>query len=71
MSTLQITVDPGNIGRIAVIVHRGKCYIANVLDQIAGTTSPKRVRVQHDPFLQGTVLMPGEYEFKEWTESDD
>lgn len=66
----EIHEEHGNIGRLAVIVHDGKCYVANVLDQVAGSTVPKRVRVQHDPFLQGTVLMPGQYEFKEWADDD-
>lgn len=66
----QIEHDAGNIGRMAAIVYQGKCYTANVLDQVFGTTQPKRVRIQFDPFLQGTVLMPGEYEFKEWADDD-
>lgn len=67
----EVEHDRGNIGRMAVIVHEGKCYVANVLDQVAGTTHPKRVRVQYDPFLQGTVLMPHQYEFKEWADDAD
>lgn len=67
----EVEHDRGNIGRMAVVVHNEKCYVANVLDQVAGTTIPKRVRVQYDPFLQGTVLMPGQYEFKEWADDAD
>lgn len=70
MTTLEIKQEAGNIGRMAVIVHVGKCYVANVLDQVAGTTIPKRVRVQYDAELQGEVLMPDQYEFKEWADDD-
>lgn len=67
----EVEHDRGNIGRMAVIVHEGKCYVANVIDQVAGTTKPKRVRVQHDVFLQGKVLQPHQYEFKEWADDAD
>ena len=66
-----IKVDSGNIGRMAVIVHDNKCFIANVLDQVAGTTRPKRVRIQFDPLLQGEVLMPDAYSFKQWADDMD
>ena len=68
--TFTIRHDPGNIGRNAVIVYAGKLYVANVIDQIAGSRKPKRVRIHHDPTLQGKVLMPGQYEFKQWTDDD-
>lgn len=64
-------VEPGNIGRMAVIVFHGKCYVGNVLDQVAGTTKPKRIRIQYDPFLQGEVVQPHQYEFKEWADVMD
>ena len=70
-ATYAVQHDHGNIGRMAVIVFHEQCYVGNVLDQVAGTTIPKRVRVQYDPFLQGTVLMPGQYEFKEWADDAD
>jgi hypothetical protein len=70
-ATYEVDHDHGNIGRMAAIVHNGKCYIGNVLDQVDGTTFPKRIRVQYDPFLQGVVLMPGQYEFKEWADDGD
>jgi hypothetical protein len=66
-----IEVDKGNIGRMAVVVFGGRCYVGNVLDQVAGTTTPKRVRVQYDPNLQGKVLTLGQYEFKEWADDSD
>lgn len=61
---------PGCIGRLAAIGHGGKCYVATVIDQVAGTTKPKRVRIQRDPFLQGEVLQPHEYTFLEWADDD-
>lgn len=69
-SAFAVNASPGNIGRLAAIGYQGKCYVANVLDQVAGTTQPKRVRIQYDCFLQGKVLMPGEYQFMEWADDD-
>lgn len=66
-----IVVNPGVIGRTAIIVHEGKCYTATVIDQVAGTEQPKRVRIQCDVTMQGKVLMPGQYVFKDWTEDED
>jgi hypothetical protein len=71
MTSTTVQVERGNIGRMAVVVYDGKCYVGNVLDLVAGTTFPKRIRVQYDPFLQGKVLMPGQYEFKEWSDDGD
>jgi len=68
--TYEVHHDRGNVGRMAVVVYQGKCYVGNVLDQVSGTTTPKRIRIQYDPFLQGEVLMPGQYEFKEWADDD-
>jgi hypothetical protein len=61
---------PNKIGRIAVIEHQNKLYVANVLDLVAGTDRIKRVRIQRDLYLQGKVLMPGQYEFVEWGDDD-
>lgn len=62
--------DQNPIGRIAVIAYNGGLYVANVMDTIAGTNRMKRVRIQRDANLQGTVLMPGQYEFREWADDD-
>ncbi len=59
------------IGRIAAIEYQGKCYLARVIDMLAGTSRPKRMRIQNDPFLQDTVVMPGQYTFKCWTDEED
>lgn len=67
----EVEQDHGNIGRMAIVLFQEHLYQANVLDQVAGTTIPKRVRVQYDPWMQGTVLMPGQYEFKEWADDAD
>jgi hypothetical protein len=68
---MTTTETRSNIGRFAVIAYKGKCYTGNVLDLVAGTSRPKRIRIQNDPFLQGTVVMPSEYQFKEWAPLDD
>jgi len=62
--------QPNKIGRIAVIEHKGHLYVANVMDMVAGTDRIKRVRIQRDLYLQGTVLMPGQYTFMEWGDDD-
>lgn len=70
--TNTLTETPkSNIGRMAVIVFQGKCYIGNVLDLVSETTKPKRIRIQHDLYLQGKVLQPSQYEFKEWSDYSD
>ncbi len=66
-----IAVDPGVIGRTAIIAHEGRCYTATVIDQVAGTRKPKRMRIQCDITMQGKVLMPGQYVFKDWTDDED
>lgn len=60
-----------NIGRMAVIGYRGHQYLGNVIDLVAGTPHPKRIRIQYDPELQGKVVMPGQYAFIEWKDEDD
>lgn len=59
------------IGRFVVIEHKGKCYTATVMDCVAGTLRPKRVRIQRDPEMQGRVLMPTEYTLKEYQAAPD
>lgn len=68
---MTATEERTNIGRFAVIVYKDKCYVGNVLDLVAGTTKPKRIRIQNDVLLQGKVLQPSEYEFKEWADDMD
>jgi len=67
----DVQVDPGVIGRSAVIVHEGKCYLATVIDQTPGPNTPKRVRITCDLSMQGKVLMPGQYKFKIWADDED
>ena len=66
----QIRQHAGTIGKMAVIGHAGKQYVAQVIDQIAGTTTPKRVRIIGSPGMDGTVLMPTGYTFKGWADDD-
>lgn len=60
-----------NLGRTAVIVYEGQCYTATVIDHVAGTLDPKRVRIFNDPFLQNKVLHPSQYLFKQWAPDED
>lgn len=69
--SFSIRVNRGCIGRMAVIVFQGSCYLAEVIDQVAGTNRPKRVRVEYNPNLQGRVLMLGQYAFKQWADADE
>ena len=59
------------IGRFVVIEYNGLCYIANILDTVARTHKPKRVRIQYDIHLQGKVLMPGQYTIKCYADEED
>jgi hypothetical protein len=68
---MTLTTSPSNIGRTLAIVFEEKCYQATVLDLVAGSETPKRVRVINDPFLQGRVLFPSQYQFKAWTDGDE
>ncbi len=56
---------------MAVVVVGNHCYVGNVVDLVAGTDTPKRIRIQYDLERQGDVLMPSEYQFKQWSDSDD
>lgn len=58
-------------GKFAIIAYKGKSYTGNVLDCIAGTSYPKRIRIQSDPEFQGLVVMPSEYTFKGYTNSTE
>lgn len=69
--SFSVQHDPGNIGRLAVVVHEGKCFVGTVLDQISGTITPKRIRLRNDLYLQGKVLMPDQYDFKGWDDDAD
>lgn len=53
-----------NIGRMAQIRVRGSVVVGNVIDLVADTQYPKRIRIQHGlPELAGAVVQPHEYEF--------
>lgn len=60
----EIKVAPNNIGRFAEIKVDGQLVVGNVLDLVAGTDKPKRIRIQHGlPSRHGDVVQPHEYEF--------
>jgi hypothetical protein len=69
--TVENPAGENPIGRFAVIEHDGKCYVGNVLDCVAGTNIPKRIRIQFDVHLQGKVVMPGQYTFKQFSDETD
>ena len=59
----EIKVAPNNIGRMAEIRVQGHVVVGNVIDLVAGTDYPKRIRIQHGfPELHGSIVRPGEYE---------
>lgn len=58
------------IGRWVVVVHRGLQRVGTVMDQVAGTDRPKRVRIQRGD-LQGQVVGLGEYDFLRWLEDTE
>jgi hypothetical protein len=59
------------IGCTAVIEYMGKCYLAKVIDKMAFSSRPKRMRISHDVHLQGVVVMPSQYTFKCWADEED
>jgi len=74
--TLEITMPANNIGRLAriEIVSEGarEVVYGNVLDQVAGTDAPKRVRIQRGkPDRHGDVVMPHEYVFIGWADEEE
>lgn len=73
MTTCEIKPRKTNIGRMAAIVLKkdGRCYVGNVMDLVSGTGRPKRIRIQYSVFMQGTVVQPHEYDFKEWADDWD
>ena len=59
------------IGRYCVVAWNNRAWVCNVLDMVAGTNTPKRVRIQQHALLQGRVLQPSEYTFKQWADEED
>jgi len=57
--------------RPVVVAYQGQCYLARVMDCVAGTTEPKRVRIEYDVQLQGKVLQPHQYVLKGDADGDD
>lgn len=61
---------PRNIGRWAVVLHNNLLHVGTVIDLVAGTNKPKRIRIQRGS-LQGEVLQPHEYSFKNWLADEE
>lgn len=72
MNIMTTKATQSNIGRMARIEHKAVLLVGNVLDLVAGTDNPKRIRIQHgDPTLQGHVVFPGEYAFLGWADEEE
>jgi hypothetical protein len=66
MKTLETCV-----GRWAVVLFLGQQMVGTVVDFYPGEPDkPKRIRIQRGS-MQGIVLQPYEYEFKDWLEDKD
>ena len=67
-----------NIGRMARLrlkagqLGAGADVYGNVIDLVAGSPMPKRIRIQHG-YLErhGDVVMPGEYIFLWWADEEE
>lgn len=62
-----------NIGRFACIkLPTGQTVYGNVLDLVAGTDKPKRIRIQRGlPARHGDVVQPCDYEFRWWADQEE
>ncbi len=65
-----MTLTKNNIGRWVVVLHNNLLYVGTVIDLVAGTDTPKRIRLQRGPY-QGNVLQPYEYVFKDWIQDEE
>lgn len=59
-----------NIGRWVTVLHDNELLVGTVIDLVAGTKTPKRVRIQRGR-MQGNVLQPYEYVFKNWLSDEE
>lgn len=60
-----------NIGRMARVRVTFECY-ANVIDLVADSTQPKRVRIQNGgPMeIKGLVVQPHQYQLVGWADEE-
>ena len=66
-SVLPLNYDPYATGP-AILYEK----ISNVpTNSLSASHDTERVRIQYDLYHQGEVLMPGQYEFKEWADDAD
>lgn len=73
-SPFFVCPPPNNIGRFArILLLPGREVVyGNVIDLVAGTGEPKRIRIQHGlPARKGDVVMPYEYEFEWWANEEE
>lgn len=69
-TSLEIKVEKNCIGSWVSIVHQDSMHVGTVLDLVAGTNTPKRIRIQRGA-LQGEVVQPHEYTFKSFLKNED
>jgi hypothetical protein len=70
------TAEKTNIGRFACIEigdGRGPCRVyGNVVDLVAGTNEPKRIRIQRGlPERHGDIVFPTQYNFLWWADEEE
>lgn len=69
-ASLEIKEKANCIGSWVVIYHDDELHIGTVMDLVAGTNTPKRVRIQRG-YLQGEVVQPHQYKFKAFMKEED
>jgi hypothetical protein len=69
-ATYEIKVEKNCIGAWVAVVHQDSLHVGTVLDLVAGTNTPKRIRIQRGP-LQGDVVQPHEYQFKAFLKDEE
>lgn len=69
-STYEIKVPANCIGAWVTVLHQESLHVGTVLDLVAGTNTPKRIRIQRGP-RQGEVVQPHEYKFKAFLKDED
>ena len=58
------------IGRWVEILVDGVLFAGTVMDNVSGTSLPKRVRIQRG-YRQGDVVQPGEYEIHQFINPEE
>lgn len=71
-SSTEQRTNIGRFARVRLHKYHGQVLVGNVLDLVAGTKDPKRIRIQRgDPSLHGLVVVPTEYDFIGWADEEE